>query len=141
MINREEAIAAVKKHGGIRAAARALGMPLSTLQLRLAGVKPKSRAEQPPAPGGAQRGRSLQEFRCQHDKDFIVPARIREGLKALRGGWEYEGPFAKLAAVSLSDLANYREAFTDYIVVVRRDGKRAWAATPALAAKMREMVR
>ena len=83
-------------------------------------------------------GKSLAEFRAAHDKAFIVPQKIREGLKKLGGGWEYEVNFLKLAGLSTTDLANHRDAFTDHIVLVERT-KRVWCGTKELAAKLREM--
>lgn len=86
-------------------------------------------------------GRDLSEFRAEHDKDYIVPQKIQEALKQLGDGWEYEAQFIRLAGLSQTDFANYRESFMDFCVVVDRSGKRAWAGTKALANKLREMVR
>lgn len=83
-------------------------------------------------------GKSLAEFRASHDKSFIVPQKIREGLKRLAGGWEYEVNFLKLAGLSTTDLANHRDAFADHIVLVERT-KRVWCGTKDLANKLREM--
>ena len=133
----KEAAAAVKQFGSINKAARAAGIARSTLRRRLKGKPAAARV----AAEATRSGRSLQDFRESHDKDFIIPKRIREALRALNGGWDYETTFAKNAGVSLTDLANYRDAFAEHVVVVRRDSKRAWAGTAAAAAKMREMVR
>lgn len=92
-----------------------------------------------PAPAKTA-GRSLEDFRAEYDKDFIVPKKIKEGLKLLGAGWEYEVAFARLAGISLNDLSNYRDAFSDHVVVIRRDGKRAWAGNAATAAAMKEML-
>lgn len=83
-------------------------------------------------------GKSLAEFRASHDKSFIVPQKIREGLKRLGGGWDYEVNFLKLAGLSTTDLANHRDAFADHIVLVDRT-KRVWCGTKELASKLREM--
>ena len=85
-------------------------------------------------------GKNLAEFRALHDKDFIVPKKIREGLKNLAGSWDYESVFSKNIGVSLSDLGNYREQFAAYVVHIRKDGKRAWSGNVATAKAMREMV-
>jgi hypothetical protein len=117
-------------------AAALLGVTRSTLSKRLdrAGKNGATLAPK-------KVGRSIDEFRATHDKDFIVPQRIRDGLAALGDGWEYEVAFSKLAGVNLADLGNYRSQFDDHIITIRRDGgKRAWAGTKASAAKMREMV-
>jgi hypothetical protein len=86
-------------------------------------------------------GKTLADFRAAHDKDFIVPAKIRDALKALGDGWEAEVEFLRLAKVSTTDLAMYRDQFADHWVVVDRSGKRVWAGTKTLADKMRSMVR
>ena len=141
-----EAAAAVKKHGSIRKAASAMGIPFTTFSARLQGVAPRPPRKMsgtllPVSPVMKDReGRSLAEFRAEHDKDFIVPKRIKEGLKALGSGWAYEVQFAKAAAISLSDLNAYRSLFEPHVVVVNRAGKRAWAGTKEVAAKMRAMV-
>ena len=121
---------AVKKYGTITAAAKALGIAQSTLSDRL------KRASQPK---GDATGRSLSEFRATHDKSYIVPKKIRDGLAKLGEGWEYEMNFAKIAGISLSDLAAFRSLFEEHLVVVDRT-RRAWAGTKATAAKMRAMV-
>ena len=121
---------AVKKYGTITAAAKALGIAQSTLSDRL------KRASQPK---GDATGRSLSEFRATHDKSYIVPKKIRDGLAKLGEGWEYEMNFAKIAGISLSDLAAFRSLFEEHMVVVDRT-RRAWAGTKATAAKMRAMV-
>ena len=87
------------------------------------------------------RGRSLAEFRQQYDKGFIVPARIRDGLKTIGpAGWEYEAEFAKICGVSFSDLGRYRDGFADHLVTIGRDGRRAWAGSARTAQAMREML-
>ena len=58
----------------------------------------------------------------------------------MSSGWEYESAFAKQAGVSLSDMATYREQFFDYVVSLKREGKRVIAGTKALAAQLREMI-
>jgi len=91
--------------------------------------------------GGVVEGkRNLSEFRRLYDKSFIIPSRIREGLKKLGAGWEYEVDFAKLAGVSLGELATYREQFLDFVVVTGKEGRRAWAGTKSFAAQMRKMI-
>lgn len=93
------------------------------------------------APAAPKAGRTLQDFRAEHDKSFIVPQRIRDALKKLGNGWEYEVGFLRLAQLSTTDLAAYRDEFEDYIVIVGgRNTKRIWAGTKELAAEMRQMV-
>ncbi len=137
-MTRDEAQAAVKEHGGIKPAARALKIPYTTLRGWLHGTgESGNRARRTPAPMTA--GRSLDEFRHTYDKSTIIPARIKEGLSKLGSGWEYEVAFAKLAGVSLSDLGNFRDQFAAHVVTLR-ESRRAWAGTKATAGKMREML-
>lgn len=87
--------------------------------------------------------KTLQDFRAVHDKSFVIPAKIKEGLAKLGNeGWEEEPNFVKLCGVSVADFSRFREQFADFYVVVGglRSGKRVWAGSKQLAAKMREMV-
>ena len=127
---------AVKKHGSQRKAALALGIPQSSLNDALSGrgvVAPRI------APPGHISGRSLSEFRETHDKNFIIPKKIKAALAALGQGWDYELSFARQAGISLGDLSAFRSMFEDHIVIVDRT-KRAWAGTKATADRMRAMV-
>jgi hypothetical protein len=126
----------VKKHGGIRPAARALGINESSLRRKI-----ESQERQTTKPGDAKKVKKLAEFKSLYDKDTIVPAKIKEGLKALGAdGWEYESQFAKDCCVSLADIGTYRDLFADHIVPLRREGKRVWAGSRKLAEQMRSMV-
>lgn len=90
------------------------------------------------------KGKSLEEFRSAHDKNYIVPRKIKEALAKLGDGWEYESEFMKLAGLSTTDLVTFREQFEEYIVLVKVNGtshrKNVWAGTPAFASKLRNMV-
>ena len=145
-------VEAWEKHGKVVLhAAKAIGIGEATFRRRLKrarerfgapAAKPSGGAAQPAPHGlGKTIGRSLDEFKATHDRSFIVPRKIKEALQALgHGGWEYESNFVKLCGISLADLSNFRDAFSAHIVVVKRDGKRAWAGTPSMAQKMREML-
>lgn len=134
----KEAQEAVKKYGSQRAAATALGISRTTFRRIHKGQK--STVQTKFTPSSPAKGKSLTDFRKAYDKDFIVPKKVRDAIKELGSTWEYESVFAKNAGVSLSDLGNYRDMFSDYIVSLKRDGKRAWAGTKQLAQQMREMV-
>ena len=142
MLSKAEIEAAVKKEGSEQKAAKALGVDRTTFRRwRKDGPPAVARQSKPLSPDKPA-GRSLADFRAAHDKAFIVPGKIREALKTLgQNGWEYETQFAHLAGVSLADMGNFRDAFSAHIVEVKRDGKRAWAGTPALAERMRGMLR
>jgi hypothetical protein len=89
------------------------------------------------------KGKTLEEFRSAHDKNYIVPKRLKEALVKLGDSWEYEIDFMKMAGVSTTDLINFREQFEAHIVTVKVNGsshrKNVWAGTTAFAAKLREM--
>lgn len=87
--------------------------------------------------------KSLADFKAAHDKSFIVPTKIKSGLEKLGAdGWEYEADFIKIAGVSSNDIAKYRDAFSDQVLLIKQDGRerRVWAGSKAIATKMREML-
>jgi len=85
------------------------------------------------------KGKDLDAFRAAHDKSFIVPKRIKEGLVALGESWEYEHEFIKRCGLSQTDFAKYRDQFSDFwLLVPGQNPKRVWAGTKAFAAKLRE---
>ena len=138
-----QALDAVAETGNAVKAAKKLKMSPSGLKDRLKvarerGMKHKVVAAQVEAT--KKTGRSLNDFRSEYDKNYIVPRKIKEALMELGEGWEYEVNFAKIAGVGLVDMGNYRDEFSQHIVVLNREGRRAWAGTVATAHKMREMI-
>lgn len=100
-----------------------------------------TKRQNPPTPAPRSSGKTLSDFRAAHDKSFIVPLRIRAGLKALGDGWEYEVQFMKLCGLSQTDFSCYREEFETYCVETKgHNAKRVWCGTPTLAEKLRAMV-
>lgn len=88
-------------------------------------------------------GKTIADFRALHDKNFIVPQKIKTALEKLgNDGWEYELEFVKTANVSLTDLALFRDQFAEFWLTVGASGreKRVWAGSKSLANKLREMV-
>lgn len=87
-------------------------------------------------------GRSVEDFRAQYDKSYIVPLKVKAALEKLGDGWLRELDFAKLAGVTPNDLAAYRAQFEDHVVALigSERGRRAWAGTKALANKLRGML-
>jgi hypothetical protein len=150
-MNRKEAIALVEKHGSQRAAAAAAGIARSTFgdiingRYKQSGAKAGVVAKAAGKTAGKQEaaqtkgGRSLAEFKQVYDKDFIIPNKIKAGLKTLGSGWDYEREFARLCGISLNDMAAYRDEFAEYMVVIK-DGRRAWAGSKSAAEQMRSML-
>src|SRR3990172_1699240 len=111
-----EALRILKATGGIREAAKAAKMSFGGFRSRLATAKKRgltlSSAKNAKLNGKAMKpsksGRSLQDFRAEYDKDFIVPQKISDdevlvilgseeisdALRILGDGWEYEVQFA-----------------------------------------------
>lgn len=87
--------------------------------------------------------KTLADFASTHDKNVIVPTKIKAGLAKLgKDGWDYEPEFIRLCGVSVTDFSRFREQFADFYVNVggSKSSKRAWAGTKETAAKMQEMV-
>lgn len=88
-----------------------------------------------------QSGKNLADFRAAHDKSFIIPAKIEAGIAKLGpDGWDYEVQFMRLAELSTTDLAMFRDQFEDFIVTVGgKNPKRCWCGSKELAKKLRAM--
>jgi transposase len=125
-----------KAGGNVTAAARMLGIARSTFRRQLAGAIPRGQRKPP----SENKGRTLAQFRQAHDKDTIIPAKIRTALKELGAAWLYEGEFIKLAGITYADVNAYRELFAANVIVLRSDNKRVWAGTTGLAKQLRELV-
>lgn len=83
-------------------------------------------------------GKDFESFRAAHDKNFIVPNKIKAGLAALGESWMYEAEFMKSCGISQTDFAAYRDQFAEfYVDVGGRNPKRVWAGTKAFANKLR----
>jgi hypothetical protein len=89
-----------------------------------------------------QVGRDINAFRESHDKNTIVPRKIDAALKALGPDkWEYQPDFIKLAEISVTDMAMFREQYADFTVEIRaKIRKVVWCGSKALATKLRGMV-
>jgi hypothetical protein len=136
-ISKEKASELMKRYGTQRLAAKYGGV--SRASLRRALYRGSDRKK--PTDTISRKTKTLAAFRSEHDIDFIVPDKIKKGIKDLGpGGWEYEVDFSRWSGIKLSDLAAYRDQFSDYWVQLRKDGRRAWAGSKQLAAAMRKMV-
>jgi hypothetical protein len=88
-----------------------------------------------------QVGKSADEFLKAYDKNTIVPKRIRDALESLGASWLPEVEFMRLAQLSTTDLAMFREQFEDYFLIVgSHNPKRIWFGDKKLAADMRAKV-
>lgn len=90
--------------------------------------------------------KTLDDLRALHDKNVLVPNKIRAGIAALlKSGDEYayDEDFRRLAGLAPVDLKEYREEFAEYWVTLpatngKRDARKVWFATVSLAKKWRE---
>jgi hypothetical protein len=87
-------------------------------------------------------GKDITAFKDSHDKNTIVPRKIEEAFKLLGPDkWEYQPEFIKLAQISVTDLATFREQYADFYVEIRaKTRKVVWCGSKALATKLRAMV-
>lgn len=89
----------------------------------------------------AAKGRSLSEFREAHDKNTIVPAKIRKGLAKLgKSSWEYEADFVKRCGLSQTDVARFRDQFAEYWFDLTTPRKRIWAGSSAFADELKNTI-
>ncbi|MDR5726727.1 MAG: hypothetical protein RB191_04580 [Terriglobia bacterium] len=87
-------------------------------------------------------GKDIDSFKLAHDRNTIVPKKIEEGFKLLGPDkWEYQADFIKLAQISVTDLAMFREQYADFQVEIRAKTRKViWCGSKALASKLRSMV-
>jgi hypothetical protein len=88
------------------------------------------------------KAKTLADFRANHDKSVIIPAKIRAALAALlaegKENYEQEGEFTKRAGVSQTDMGRFREEFKDHVVETGgKAPKKLWFADKAVATKAR----
>lgn len=88
----------------------------------------------------ANQQKNLSTFRAAHDKNVIIPNKIRAGLASLEKqhsaeGWEYEQEFMRRCGVAQTDFGLFRDQFEKYVVNVgtERAPKRVWFATEKAA--------
>lgn len=125
MLSKEEATKLYEENGRsfTRASAKA-GIPRSTFTMAYRGnYRGAVKAADSPSIG-----KSLSEFRETFDKNVIIPRQIREGLKKLGNAWDYEAAFAKACGVSITDISNFRDEFSDNWHSLKREGRRVWGS-------------
>jgi hypothetical protein len=89
--------------------------------------------------------RTLADFRSVHDRNVVVPNKIKAALAAmLKEGpehYEYESDLMKRAQISQTDLGEFRDQFAEHIVIAPavhgKTARRVWFASPKVAAKAR----
>lgn len=94
----------------------------------------------------ANKPKTLADFRAAHDPDVIVPNKIRIALEAIEKdgpeNWLYEGDFLKLAGLSTTQLAQFRDQFAAHIIEAGgsrsgKSAKRVYFGNAKVAAKLR----
>lgn len=87
-------------------------------------------------------GKTLADFRAAHDKNVIIPTKLRKVLSDMEAehqeNWTYEADLIKRAGISQTDMAAFRDQFADHIVETSgKTSKRVWFASAKVAAKVR----
>lgn len=88
--------------------------------------------------------KTLDDFRAAHDKNVIVPTKIKAALEAmLKEGpenWHYEADFIRLAQISQTDMGMFRDHFSEHVVETSgKSAKRVWFADPKVAQRVRNI--
>ena len=88
------------------------------------------------------KGKTLLDFRAAHDRNVIVPAKIRKALAEMEAehpeNWSYEQDFMRRARLSQTDIGMFRPQFGAYIVETGgRNPKKVWFASAKVAEKAR----
>jgi len=89
--------------------------------------------------------RTIADFRDAHDRDVIVPKKMRAALEQIAKvgpeHYEYEVDFMKLASISTGEIAKYRGQFEAHIVETPaahgKSVKRVYFGNAKTAAKLR----
>ncbi|MGA7540351.1 MAG: hypothetical protein WBW93_16465 [Steroidobacteraceae bacterium] len=87
-------------------------------------------------------GKTIADFRAAHDKNVIVPAKIKKALADMEAehaeNWSYESDFMKRAGISQTDVGMFRDQFSEHIVETSgHNAKKVWFASAKVAAKVR----
>ena len=87
-------------------------------------------------------GKTLADFRSAHDKNVIVPAKLKKALADMEAehpeNWAYEGDVIKRAGISQTEMSAFRDQFAEHIVETSgKTAKRVWFASTKVAAKVR----
>lgn len=99
-----------------------------------------TRAKPFPAKKAAPKGRTLSAFKQAHDKNTIVPDKIRKGLSQLGRSWEYENEFTKRCGIGQTDISRFRDQFSEYWFDLTNPKKRVWAGQVAFAAELKSTI-
>lgn len=92
--------------------------------------------------GTSPKANTVADFRSLHDRNVIVPTKIRATFAAMLKEhpemWHYELDFIKRAGISTTDIGQFREQFIDHVVETSgKNPKRVWFASAKVAAKLR----
>lgn len=94
--------------------------------------------------------RTLADLSAIHDKNVMIPNRIKQAIAALAvsgNDWTYEIDFIKDAKppISATDISRFRGQFTDFWAETpatngKSSARRVWFATKKLADKWKETI-
>lgn len=86
--------------------------------------------------------KTLADFRAAHDRNVIVPAKIRKALADMAAehaeNWAYELDFMRRAGISQTDIGLFRPQFEQHVVETSgRNPKKVWFGSAKAAEKAR----
>lgn len=88
------------------------------------------------------KGKTLADFRFAHDRNVVVPNKLKAALAQLAAegeeNWAYEQDLLGIAKISTTDLSQFRDQFSDHVVeTTGKNAKRIWFANIKVAARAR----
>lgn len=89
--------------------------------------------------------KTLADLHAIHDRNVVIPNRIRAGLELMTDDWMYEQDFVTLAKVSNTDISRFRDQFVEFwAATAGTNGKttvrRVWFANKKLATAWKEKI-
>lgn len=143
-LSQQDAKDAIEKYGSVNKAAKELGIPRTTFRRRLDGTPPAQTTTKVPKTSDKKpiRKMSLEDIRSKHDLDYIIPQAIEKAIEKLGEEYSlYELDFCKLAGISTSNIAKYRDQYEEYWCTPR-DSKttRIWCGSVEMANSVRRRI-
>jgi hypothetical protein len=89
--------------------------------------------------------KTLSDLRARHDRNVVVPNKIKAAIAAMTDEWMYESDFISANRFSPPELAKFRDQFSDFWADLpttngKSTARRAWFASKKLADAWKETV-
>lgn len=106
---------------------------------------------------GISTSKGLDEFRKKHDRNYIVPTRIKAALEEMvvehekkepgkgEEAWEYDGEFVARTGLRASDVSAFKTDFAEHLVVQETGSRESrarviWCGRAKTAKKLRAIL-